>query len=144
MPPFYSPSSSLPLYYKNVYKLDLAHASCISHAGISASGKLTSRFLHSNPFVFHTRFLLAAEQHLLRPYPSKMEESKFYYAGLPSSPILVDRTSTPWTPPTGLEAYRQPKELRPVGNHELIKVWEDRDGLGKKALRLLEPDANTE
>ena len=54
------------------------------------------------------------------------EEAKFYYAGLPSGPVLVARTgSTPWEAPTGLEAYRKLKELRVVGDHEINDVWED-------------------
>jgi len=53
-------------------------------------------------------------------------EAKFYYAGLPSSPVLVARTgTTSWKAPTGLEAYRKLKDLRPVGNHALKSVWED-------------------
>ncbi|KAF8957089.1 hypothetical protein BDZ97DRAFT_1670470 [Flammula alnicola] len=54
-------------------------------------------------------------------------EAKYYYAGLPSTPVLVARTSpTPWKAPTGPEAYRKTKELRPVGNHAALKaVWED-------------------
>ncbi|KAK7447047.1 hypothetical protein VKT23_014257 [Stygiomarasmius scandens] len=58
--------------------------------------------------------------------PSEMEV-KFYYAGLPSSPVLVARTGAPWKAPTGPEAYRVIRELRPVGNHalKLQEVWED-------------------
>ena len=54
-------------------------------------------------------------------------EAKFYYAGLPSTPVLVARTGTAsWEVPTGPEAYRKIKELRPVGNHKLKGAWEDR------------------
>ncbi|KAK0214044.1 hypothetical protein IW262DRAFT_1408250 [Armillaria fumosa] len=54
-------------------------------------------------------------------------EAKYYYAGLPSSPVLVARTSTsPWAMPKGLEAYHEPKQLYPVFNHTLNTVW---DGL---------------
>lgn len=53
-------------------------------------------------------------------------EADFYYAGLPSSPVLVARTrATPWVAPTGMKAYRQLKELRPVGYHAIKDVWED-------------------
>jgi hypothetical protein len=53
-------------------------------------------------------------------------EAKFYYAGLPSAPVLVARTgTTPWEAPTGPEAYRKVKELCVVGNHTLKEVWED-------------------
>ncbi|THV02724.1 hypothetical protein K435DRAFT_836237 [Dendrothele bispora CBS 962.96] len=55
-----------------------------------------------------------------------MTEAAFYYAGLPSAPILVARTSTtPWKAPTGPEAYPRRKELRPAGRHALVEVWED-------------------
>lgn len=61
------------------------------------------------------------------PSPPSEMEAKFYYAGLPSSPVLVARTGrTPWKAPTGLEAYRVLKELRPVGDHPLNAVWEDK------------------
>jgi hypothetical protein len=60
------------------------------------------------------------------PPPVSGDEAKFYYAGLPSSPVLIARTgSTPWEAPTGLEAYPKLKELRVVGEHEINDVWED-------------------
>ena len=53
-------------------------------------------------------------------------ESTFYYAGLPSSPRLLARTSTNlWEKPKGLEAYRKLKQLGVVINHKLNTVWED-------------------
>ena len=62
-------------------------------------------------------------------------EAKFYYAGLPSTPVLVARTgTTPWEAPTGPEAYRKIKELRPVGDHKLKDVWEDNLALKLHAL----------
>ncbi|KAF8957093.1 hypothetical protein BDZ97DRAFT_120014 [Flammula alnicola] len=64
---------------------------------------------------------------------AKFYEAKFYYAGLPSAPVLVARTSTtPW--PTGPEAYRNVKELHAVGNHALKEVWEDNLALKLHAL----------
>jgi len=58
--------------------------------------------------------------------PSPLE-AKFYYAGLPSAPVLVARTgTTPWEAPKGPEAYRKLKELRAVGIHILNDVWEDK------------------
>jgi hypothetical protein len=64
--------------------------------------------------------------------PLSEMEAKHYYGGLPSAPVLVARTSTtPWEEPTGPEAYRTVKELRPVGNHTLKEVWE-----GNLALKL--------
>ncbi|KZT04526.1 uncharacterized protein LAESUDRAFT_715565 [Laetiporus sulphureus 93-53] len=71
------------------------------------------------------------------PSPSSDKEAIFYYAGLPSGPRLVARTgTTPWKEPTGPEAYRKLKELRPVGNHPLSEVWED--GLALKIHDLLD------
>jgi hypothetical protein len=52
-------------------------------------------------------------------------ESQFYYAGLPSSPPLVGRSSiTPWELHTGPYVYNIPKVLRTVGRHEIKDVWE--------------------
>ena len=52
-------------------------------------------------------------------------ERKFYYAGLPSAPILVARSSTTqWEAPIGPEAYPRHKVLRIVGNHAIQDVWE--------------------
>jgi hypothetical protein len=68
-----------------------------------------------------------------------MAEAMYYYSGLCSSPRLVYRTSTettPWTMPTGPEAYRQLKELRPVFGHKLNVVWTT--DLGPKVCRLLD------
>jgi hypothetical protein len=49
-----------------------------------------------------------------------------YYAGLPSTPALIARSSTTqWEAPRGPEAYSQRKKLRVVGNHPLKEVWED-------------------
>ncbi|KAI9447736.1 hypothetical protein H4582DRAFT_1895967 [Lactarius indigo] len=49
-------------------------------------------------------------------------EANQYYSGLPSAPVLVARTSsTPWEAPTGPD-----KELRPVGDHAIKEVWEDK------------------
>ena len=63
-------------------------------------------------------------------------EAMFYYSGLPSSPRLVYRTgATPWTKPTGPEAYRVLKELRPVFGHKLNTVWKD---LGPKVRDILD------
>ncbi len=70
------------------------------------------------------------------PSPPSPLEAELYYAGLPSAPLLVARTSTtPWKAPTGPEAYRQPKELRPVGKHAITEVWKD---LGPKVFSLLD------
>lgn len=73
------------------------------------------------------------------PYSVPMAEATFYYSGLCSSPRLVYRTSaetTPWTMPTGPEAYRQLKELRPVFGHKLNVVWAT--DVGPKVCQLLD------
>ena len=63
-------------------------------------------------------------------------EAILYYAGLPSNPTLVYRTGTiPWTEPTGAEAYRVLKELRPVFGHKLNIVWKE---LGPKIYKYLD------
>ncbi|KAJ1301764.1 hypothetical protein OPQ81_008993 [Rhizoctonia solani] len=74
------------------------------------------------------------------PYTISELEATTYYAGLPSNPKLVARTGeTPWKPPTGPEAYRVIKELRTVGNHALLKVWEDKLALDiHKVLDMME------
>ncbi len=69
------------------------------------------------------------------PFPPSEVEAKIYYAGLPSSPLLVARTGTLWKEPTGPEAYSQLRELRPVGNHAALKeLWEDNLALKLHAL----------
>jgi hypothetical protein len=72
---------------------------------------------------------------LTLPSPLSEKEAKFYYAGLPSAPVLVARTSTTrWEAPTGPEAYSKVKELRAVGNHPLKETWEDNLALKLHAL----------
>ncbi|KAI0050657.1 hypothetical protein FA95DRAFT_1555374 [Auriscalpium vulgare] len=66
------------------------------------------------------------------PSPPSETEAKFYYAGLPSAPALVARSSTtPWKVPTSLEEYyANIKELRPAYHPALNEVWDA--GLGSK------------
>ncbi|KAF8844164.1 hypothetical protein BDN67DRAFT_987988 [Paxillus ammoniavirescens] len=65
-----------------------------------------------------------------------MTKAMFYYSGLYSSPTLVYRTGTaPWIMPTGPEARRQFKELRPVFGHKLHVIWTE---LGPKVCQLLD------
>ncbi|KAF8572664.1 hypothetical protein K439DRAFT_117879 [Ramaria rubella] len=72
----------------------------------------------------------------LPPYSVSKAEAMFYYSGLPSSPRLVYRSgATPWKMPTGPEAYRVLKELRPVFRHKLNTVWQD---LGPKVRDFLD------
>ena len=62
----------------------------------------------------------------LSPYSVSELQAVSYYAGLPSSPLLVYRTgSTPWKRPTGQFAYPVRKELRPVFSHKIATVWGD-------------------
>ncbi|TFY78236.1 hypothetical protein EWM64_g5778 [Hericium alpestre] len=69
------------------------------------------------------------------PSPPSEMEAEFYYHGLPSAPRLVARSSTiPWKKPRSLEAYLQDKELRPVGNHAIEEVWEDKLAIELHAL----------
>lgn len=64
-------------------------------------------------------------------------EAKFYYAGLPSAPILVARTSiTPWEVPSGPQAYWKLKELHLANSHPIKEVWEG--NLAPKILALLD------
>lgn len=70
------------------------------------------------------------------PYSVSKPESIFYYSGLPSGPVLVYRTGkTPWKRPTGPEAYRVLKEVKPVFDHEIVTIWND---LGPKIWRCLD------
>ncbi|RDB23489.1 hypothetical protein Hypma_008958 [Hypsizygus marmoreus] len=55
------------------------------------------------------------------------KEATMYYAGLPSSPRLLARTSkNPWEEPKGPEAYRKLKQLGVVFDHKINTVWEDK------------------
>ncbi|KAH9017756.1 hypothetical protein EDB83DRAFT_2437067 [Lactarius deliciosus] len=68
--------------------------------------------------------------------PVSDQEAKLYYTGLPSKPVLVARTgSTPWEAPTGPEAYLKMKQLRVVGIHEILNVWDD---LAPKVISILD------
>ena len=74
--------------------------------------------------------------------PVSENEAYLYYAGLPSRPRLVARSSTPttpWTEPSGMEAYPLRKELKAVGNHALNDVWEDK--LAPFVLDILESES---
>ncbi|KAH9178534.1 hypothetical protein EDB89DRAFT_1842986 [Lactarius sanguifluus] len=55
---------------------------------------------------------------------SEYEARSFYY-GLPSHPVLVFQTGAPWKKPTGPEAYRVPKEIRPVFDDQIAAVWDE-------------------
>jgi len=56
--------------------------------------------------------------------PENLEE-QFYYAGLPSLPTSVGRSSTnPWVAERGLGDYPKPKMRETVGRHPINDVWE--------------------
>ncbi|KAG0635402.1 hypothetical protein HOY80DRAFT_927239 [Tuber brumale] len=58
------------------------------------------------------------------PAPEPLE-ARLYYAGLPSSPVLVGRSSIiPWEAPSGPEAYNRSKVLGVVGRHPIADLWE--------------------
>ncbi|QRV99785.1 hypothetical protein RhiJN_27804 [Ceratobasidium sp. AG-Ba] len=53
-------------------------------------------------------------------------ETEYYLYGLPSKPRMIARSSADvWMPPTGPEAYLEPKEFSVLGPHRLDCVWED-------------------
>jgi hypothetical protein len=68
----------------------------------------------------------AARQEVARPLKETHQwESDMYYVGLPSRPRLVGRSGAiPWEPPTGPEAYARPKQLRNVGRHPIVLLWD--------------------
>jgi len=71
------------------------------------------------------------------PYAVSKAEADSYYAGLPSEPTLIYRTGEEkWTPPTGPEAQRRRKELRPVFGHGINKVWNN--DLGWKVVDIMD------
>ncbi|KAH9009184.1 hypothetical protein EDB84DRAFT_1247515, partial [Lactarius hengduanensis] len=52
-------------------------------------------------------------------------DTKSFYYGLPSNPVLVFHTGTPWKRPTSTEAYLLPKELRPVFDDQIAAIWDE-------------------
>lgn len=96
----------------------------ISQAFIDAC--ISVRFHDHSPADFLSDLSLADDSMASTSSPSSVAklEAIFYYAGLPSGPKLISRTGPiPWKPPTGPEAYRVLRELRPVFNHKIITVW---------------------
>jgi hypothetical protein len=58
------------------------------------------------------------------PHAVPIAEAQAFYAGLPSEPRLIYRSDKEeWSPPSGPEAYRRKKQLRPVFNHPIVDVW---------------------
>ena len=54
------------------------------------------------------------------------QERILYYAGLPSRPPLVARSSVfSWKEPTGPEAYPRKKHLSNVGKHPIVHLFDD-------------------
>ena len=57
--------------------------------------------------------------------PYSYQQTRDYYYGLPSRPTFVASTiNEVWAPSTGPEAYTPTKELRAVGEHKIIELWE--------------------
>ncbi|KAF5387096.1 hypothetical protein D9615_001610 [Tricholomella constricta] len=59
------------------------------------------------------------QSRLWDPYPAAFTD--FY--GLPSNPLCVFKTGNAWFEPTGPEAWRIPREARPVCDHPLQDRW---------------------
>jgi hypothetical protein len=70
------------------------------------------------------------------PHAVSQTEALSYYAGLPSEPTLIYRTGKPWSPPSGPEAQRRKKELRPVFNHDIVELWSN--GLGDEVVEVMD------
>ncbi|TFY58857.1 hypothetical protein EVG20_g7998 [Dentipellis fragilis] len=59
------------------------------------------------------------------PFMVTESVSWMYYRGLPSGPRLITTTNPdPYQEPTGLEAYPIVKELRELGDHPLVTIWD--------------------
>lgn len=73
------------------------------------------------------------------PHTPSAYESKFYYAGIsPTPPKLIYRSSSlsrPFNAPTGPEAYRKLRELRPVSDHPIVEIWGE---VGRSVVGVLE------
>lgn len=52
-------------------------------------------------------------------------EATCYYIGLPSTPVSVYRTGTPFKRPTGPEAYHIWREVMPVFDHLIADAWDE-------------------
>lgn len=70
------------------------------------------------------------------PHAVSQVEAISYYAGLPSEPTLVYRTGKPWSSPSGPEAQRRIKELRPVFEHRVVALWTN--GLSDEVVEILD------
>jgi len=63
------------------------------------------------------------------------EEARFYYAGLPSAPILVGRSSIPkWEPPTSPDTYQKLQEFRASLDKPFDQDWDANVASKRKAL----------
>ena len=70
------------------------------------------------------------------PLTSDSYPGAFYdFYGFPSNPVAVYRTGDEWPLPTGPEAYRVPKEARPICNHPVQAVWHT---LGEQIYKFLD------
>ena len=106
------------------YKSD-SFTSCISLAtqdaanGDPVSSTVTFVSPTATPFSDLDLAKEVPKDNLSQSYPGAF--SDFY--GLPTNPICIYRTGDEWSVPKGPEAYRIPREARPVFNHPLQDVW---------------------
>jgi hypothetical protein len=56
---------------------------------------------------------------------SPLGEAYNDFFGLPSFPLSIYHTGPAWPLPTGPEAWRVPKEAKPVCNHAIAPVWQE-------------------
>ncbi|KIO20232.1 hypothetical protein M407DRAFT_30084 [Tulasnella calospora MUT 4182] len=70
------------------------------------------------------------------PSPSNVYPGAYTdFYGFPSFPLSIYKTGDAWPVPTGIEAYRVPREARPVGYHPIQEVW---DSLGVTIYKYLD------
>lgn len=70
------------------------------------------------------------------PHAVSETEAQFYYGGLHSAPRLLYRTGKKWIQSCLLEPPDRSKELVPVFNHPITKVWND--DLGWEIVKIMD------
>ncbi|KAH9937953.1 hypothetical protein B0H21DRAFT_758006 [Amylocystis lapponica] len=93
-----------------------------SHRPVEQDSTTTSTSFSS--LGFGSDITSSPTSHIADAHAVSMEEARSYYAGLPSWPTLLYRTGKAWSPPSGPEAYRRLKELRPVFDHPIVDIWD--------------------
>ncbi|KAJ3917178.1 hypothetical protein F5877DRAFT_80177 [Lentinula edodes] len=101
-------------------------------------GEIISPTITTSPFSFSFGVDAASSAtcNTSDPHAVSQSEALFYYAGLHSKPTLLYRTGKKWSPPRGPEAQRPSKELVPVFNHPITKVWND--DLGWEVVKVMD------